>query len=123
MDTAMVNKADLLTIIRENRANHELMFAEAVEGFQTATLKLLQDELQKFVDHPDNVRVNANKPSHHLKEYDRIIRMLEMHNAEEIEISQSDFAKYVEDDWEWKRQWALQNVAYSAGAANYLENS
>ena len=122
MDTVTVSKDILLDIVVENRAAHEAMYQEAVAGFEAATLKLLVDELNKFKDKPQTVRVNANMPTNHLKEYDRIIRMIEMHTSPEIEISQNDFARYVEDDWEWKRQWALQNVAYSESAANYVES-
>lgn len=123
MDTVIVNKSHLLTIIAENRAKHELMYQEALEGFKEATLQLLEDELQKFMDHPDTIKIIQKKPTHHLKEYDRAIRMLEMHNADEIEISQYDFGKYVEDDWEWKQTWAISNSGYSSSAANLLENN
>lgn len=123
MDTVTVNKSDLLAIIEENRAIHESMYNEAMEGFKESTLKTLEAEIKKFPGNPKSVMIHCSKPTSHLKDYDRVIHMLNMHNADHIEISQSDFAKYVEDDWEWKRQWMTSNSSYSLSAADYLENS
>jgi hypothetical protein len=46
------------------------------------------------------------------KDYDRVIRMLEMTVDEIITIGAVEFQQYVMDDWTWKEQFTASNSAY-----------
>ncbi len=48
------------------------------------------------------------------KEYDRVIKMLEMSVDTQIELSSSEFQNYVMDDWAWSDNAKLSNSTYTA---------
>lgn len=43
--------------------------------------------------------------------------MLEMDLADTVDLSETDYAQYVLDDWEWKRQFLGTSRVYSLKAA------
>jgi hypothetical protein len=42
--------------------------------------------------------------------------MLEMSIAEEVTISERQFAQFVMDEWDWKEKATMTNMGYSVGA-------
>jgi hypothetical protein len=42
------------------------------------------------------------RPTSHIKEYDRVLDMLEASLDEEFELSDKEFSQYVRDEWSWK---------------------
>lgn len=121
MNKVTVEKAALAAAIQENRAKHRAIFLEAVEGYRSAQMR----EMEKGI-----TRLKAGKsldgfrylpvPQDHTRDYDRVLRMLEMHAQPTIDVSQEDFAKYVMDDWQWRREFLNTSANYSAGAAAAL---
>ena len=57
------------------------------------------------------------EPQDHTKDYDRVIRMVEMEVHEEITVQEYDFAQFVMDDWDWKAQWTTSTSGYRARAS------
>lgn len=119
MQKVTVKKADLVAAVEKNRAGHRKIFEEALDGYKAKQVELLEAQLK---------RLRAGKrlpmmgyylpvPEDHTKDYDRVLRMLEMSLFDVVEISQEDFAKYVMDDWEWRRSFLASNSAYSSTAA------
>ena len=110
-----VKKDELLAALRTNRANHVTTFEEAKVGY---TLKLrahflAQLELLNFSpDKLDEVKrsVTFAEPIDRRKDYDLVIKMLEMSTADEISVSQTQFSQYVMDDWSWSRDVNFTNV-------------
>lgn len=51
-------------------------------------------------------------PEDHTREYDRVIRMVEMEVRDEIEIVERDFQSFVMDDCDWSANWASMFGGY-----------
>lgn len=117
MERVMMNKAELLAAVKKNRAAHAAFFEEAVEGYRKkisetiSAMKRVADA-NKDIDTSDLFRLR--KPESHVKDYDRVISMLSQHTKAEVELSNEDFGRYFEDDWEWKQNWLNANSAYTA---------
>lgn len=124
MDSIKVNKSELLTVLRENREKHRAIFLEATEGYRLAAI----DELDKMLKDAKQGRqirrsLSLVEPQDQTRDYDRVIRMLEMSQDDVVELAEHDFMQYVLDDWSWKRQFLLSNTAYSTTATAMLAQS
>jgi len=117
MEELVVKKADLLEIVKKNREQHRKVFEEALEGYQNAVIKHLQDMLKKAKQGLKlDLRIHLVQPQDQTKDYDRVIKALEMSTKEEIEMDEREFAQYVMDDWDWSNQFWTNNSIYSAFA-------
>jgi hypothetical protein len=56
------------------------------------------------------------EPVDQTREYNKVIRMLEMSTEDVIELQEHEFSQYVLDDWGWKGQFLASNSAYSSTA-------
>ena len=123
MNIVKIKKADLLKVLKENRAAHRKIFEEALVGYKKKVIELLDKKLQEA---RTGIRVrmvfNLIEPQDQTKDYDRAIRMLEMSIEKVIELSEQDFKAYVMDDWSWKFQFLSSNSAYSSTATAMLAN-
>jgi hypothetical protein len=116
-----VNVKEVLDILRENRKNHKKVVDEAIEGYQKRCLELLEQKISALkAGKPVEMVINLTVPQDHTKDYDRVIKMLEMSQNDTIMMGQDEFSSYVEDDWSWRRQWAAANSGYTASAEKYL---
>jgi hypothetical protein len=117
VDTVKVNKADLLEALRVNREAHEGIYQEALEGYKETALAQLQKHLADVQRGAMKViSIMLPAPENHTRDYDRVIKMVEMSVDDELELDQTEFAQYVMDDWHWKRQFLASNSSYSATA-------
>lgn len=111
-----VKKEDLLKAIKANRETHREQFLKAQEGYREEVINTLDRTLREvregkpFVAHQI---VSLAMPTEHTKEYDTVIRMLEMCVADEVTITQSQFSQFVQDDWGWKQAFSTTNARYS----------
>lgn len=111
--TVTINKDQLRVAIEKNRATHVEQFKAAMEGYAALCIATLEANLAEIRrGSRKRVLVNEIPPEDHTKDYDRILKMLEMSVKSEIEISQQAFAQYVMDDWGWKESWTLSNSKY-----------
>lgn len=113
----IVNKDELLTILEDNRARHREVFEAALEGFHEeaqrqlrATVKRVRDGLRQ------DVLLRLQAPQDHTRDYDRAIRMIEMHQGDTMTLSEEDIAQYVMDDWGWKGLWLQNSGSYAAAS-------
>jgi len=117
MDKVTVKKDELMKLVQKNRDGHKAIFDEAVEGYRKAAEKLLEKHLAAIKKGSlTTVYVNMPRPVNHTKEYDRVIAMLQMSIADEIEVNEKDFAMYAMDDWSWKQEFLRTNSEYSSSA-------
>lgn len=112
-----VKKSELLAKIKENREKHHKIFLEALDGYQKKMIKVLLQMLKevrkgKRIQH----MINLPLPQDMTQSYDTVIGMLEMSTEEEIKLSSMDFSKFVEDKWEWSRNFLHSNAPYSTVA-------
>lgn len=122
MKEVVINKADALTKLQENREAHRAIFEEAVDGFRTRATQALEDQLKRITEGKiEIVQVYLPKPVDHTRDYDREIAMLEMSIGDQVTLTQQEFASFVMDDWTWKREFLTSNSAYSVTAASMSE--
>lgn len=107
MKPITVDVKALSIAVRENRANHRRIFEEAMEGYRAAASRWLDDRLNEIKrgGPPGPLAFREPVPEDHTADYDRVLRMLEMHKASEMKIEEHEFAQYVMDDWGWKKSW------------------
>lgn len=109
-----IKKDELLAAITKNLAQHKTDYEEALVGFRAAAIEAMQLNLS-------NARMGAEVklgialtvPVQHVKDYERVIRMLTMSTADEIMISESQFTMYVMDDWQWKAAFVGSTAVYN----------
>jgi hypothetical protein len=113
-----VKKTELLAAVKANREQHRAIFLEAVDGYRTESLRLLEEKIATITNskRPTAISISLYMPEDHTKDYDNAIAMIEMSVDEELEIDEAGFNQLVRDDWQWKRQWLFSNQTYSSTA-------
>ena len=115
MKEVKLSKEWLLTKLKENREKHERDYVDAVAGWRTETKEAMYDALDTLTKgvSTSDVQLHFDScPTSHLKEYDRVIMMVDNHLEHEITLDQHEFQMYVMDDWEWKMRWEANNTKY-----------
>jgi hypothetical protein len=115
MRTVKVLKSELLAKLYENRDIHNKEFAELWEEYLNevaAGLKKLLTKARKREGDPET-GLNLIKPRSYAKEYDEIIGMLEFSTDTEFDITQDEYKRYVLNEWDWSRNFAMMKTAYS----------
>lgn len=121
MDKVTVQRAELLETLRKNREEHKQIFEEALAGYRTEVVRVLEARLADARQNRRiDLRISLVQPVDQTKEYDRAIRMCEMSVDDTIELSNEAFANYVMDDWSWSHQFLSANSTYSATARGKL---
>lgn len=117
MSTVMVEKTALLEIVRGNREKHRAIFMDAVKGFRDKAIQILDERLADArAGRRIDISIHLPRPVDQTRDYDKIIKMLEMSVDLEIELTQVEFGQYVMDDWSWKKQFSAINKAYTISA-------
>lgn len=113
MKTVTVDKKELQEILIKNRSKHQAEYEEAFEGYINTSIKSLEKILVAFKSgKTTKVKWNESRPTNNTKDYDRVIKMLEMSVDGFIELTSDEFANFVQDDWNWKDHWMLSNSKY-----------
>lgn len=113
-----VDKTKLLESLKSNREKHEKQFKAAHAAFLKEQLRLLKIAYQQArKGKKPNIRAaySLSEPTCHLDEYDKTIRMLEYGKAEEIVLTDSEFSKFVDDEWGWKAAFTQVAMSYAGG--------
>lgn len=55
----------------------------------------------------------SNKPRNHTEAYTRAIALLKMSASENVVLTEQDFARYIQDDWDWKSEFQGASAIYS----------
>lgn len=114
MNTVRLKVSELRTKLTENRQQHEADYQQAVDGARAENIKKLQDAIRQLKSgKPHDLDfIHIEKPESHLKDYDRVVAMLDMTQDEIVELSAKDFAQYVQDDWAWKVDFLNSTAKY-----------
>ena len=93
-----LKKEDLLDVLKKNREAHNNIFLDAQKGYREEAIRLLDKALENARNgNTIKTMIHLDTPVDQTKDYDRIIRMLEMSIDEEVDLSEHDFAQYVLD--------------------------
>jgi hypothetical protein len=112
-----VRKSELLAELQKNREAHRGLFLEAQAGYREDVIKELDSMLAEARGGKAIRRiVQLVEPKEHTRDYDRVIRMLTMCTKEEVFVSESEFAQYVQDDWGWKIDFINSTNGYTGKA-------
>jgi hypothetical protein len=114
---------ELQDIISKNRDEHNKIFLEAMAGYTSKVKGDLQAYLER-IERGEVIRVQIYypEPENHTRDYDRILKMLDLTTEKSIELSEKQFESYVLDDWAWKRAFLTSNSAYSVTAARLSQD-
>jgi len=113
MRKVTIKQDALLEILRENRDTHKTDYEDARKGYLETCAETLERYLAEFkAGERDTLHWSEIPPTSQVKDYDRVIRMLELSVDNEIELTSDEFANYVQDDWHWKGGWELTNSNY-----------
>lgn len=111
----IVSKRELMEVLQENRARHRETFLKAQEGFRARVIRELD---QRLADARDGRKIDLvlrlPEPEDHTADYDREIRMLEMHTEDTVLLSAHLFDQVVMDNWGWSAAFNSANSAYLA---------
>ena len=118
MRSVKINKKELLSIVRENKEKHIREYAESVEDFKAAVIKITEKnvELAKSGDLEkiSKIRSIPSSPTSHESAYTKAIRMLELSVDKEIELEEDIFNQLVLDEWSWKNNFAMMASTYKS---------
>jgi hypothetical protein len=114
MDRIKIAKTQLLMVLKQNRADHRSVFEKALEGYKAQVIKELETMLTEARSGRRIRRtVELIEPVDQTKEYDRVIRMLELSVDSIVELTQQEFSQYVMDDWRWKAAFLDSTSCYT----------
>lgn len=109
-----VSKNQLVSIIEQNMLTHRDEFLEAMEGYRTEAIRLLEEHIDRIKNNaPEKVFVSLPMPSDHTDEYEVILSMLGMSLDDEILLSEYEYTRYVLDQWEWKKDFTTTAAMYT----------
>jgi hypothetical protein len=120
-----VRRLELITILETNMAKHAAEYSEAMVNYRKAVIVDLQEALAKANDEEQDiskVSVQFIPPVSHEAEYSRVIKMLKLSVDDSIEIDNQAYDAYVEDEWQWKKNFSVMNSIYATKAATYQSN-
>jgi len=116
MKTITVSKEDLKSALVKNRTAHVKDFNLATENYwlraEAEVERLLRRVKGKRVDN-NELFINLQKPESHETDYDTALEMLEWHMSDTIEVSQTEFKQFIQDEWQWKRNFAATTQFYN----------
>lgn len=134
-----VEKNKLLNTLKVNKANHVEKYKESMSGYQELATEQLEKEFVKAKkrlensvtmiksqidnfnpDEPlldnivllDRVAFTLRAPKNYESSYDVAIEMAEWEVGDTIELTQSEFQKFVMDNWDWKEDFLYLNKSY-----------
>lgn len=110
-----VQKEELLTILRTNKEQHRTVFEQALVVFRKKAIAALDSRIEQLrKGEVPNLYFNLPIPEEHTDDYDRAIRMLEMHVEPTVTLSEESCMRLVDDDWGWRDAFANNTRAYLA---------
>lgn len=121
--TYSFDKIKVLDILRENRDAHTNIFLEALEGYRKTAIMQFEDNIKKIKKGKLVSGVYLKLPINQTKDYDRVIKMLELSEGNLVDLTEEQFANYMLDDWSWKQSFLTTNSTYSLSASTALAAS
>lgn len=110
-----VDRLTLIKTLKDNKISHVKTYKDSLEGYKTELVKHAEHNLSlaKEGKHPEHFP--HRRPSNYEPQYTRAIKMLEMSEEETVRLTAVDFARFVEDDWDWKEDFVATSTLYGSG--------
>jgi CHAT domain-containing protein len=111
LNETRIEKQKLLEVLRSNLTKHVSEYEtamndywEALEIYHAAQLTRAKSRSKKSPEIPAPI-----EPTSQAKEYEKVIRQLELSIDEQVTLNDTQFQTYVMDDWFWKPVFAANN--------------
>lgn len=115
MNTITVNKQRLIETLVHNKDEHRAIFEKAQEVYRQRMVEELDRALAEAKAGRKIVRAfSLPVPEDHTDDFTTAIEMMEWETADEVELEQSDFQCYVQNQWRWRASFAGNTQAYLA---------
>ena len=103
----------------KNRDEHCKIFEEALDGYRKTAISELETILERARTGKRVVEVSVHlpMPRDHTREYDAVIKMLELTADATVLLDQQEFTQYVMDDWDWMRDFLVASRTYGSEIA------
>ena len=112
------NVKEVLDILRKNKTEHSDMVKEARVGYVDQAREKLEVELKRVATgYLKGLYVHLDPPRDYTSQYETVIKMLEMHSHELITLNANEVRMFIEDKWDWSKDFIGTNSAYSCKTA------
>lgn len=110
--TIKVNKVKLMDKIKENKANHIVEYDKAVIAYGKEAHRQLEKQLVAVKKGSLNARLSLITPVDNRENYDKILAMFEWEEDTIVELEQTEFNEYVQDETHFAMQAKVSNMSY-----------
>lgn len=121
MKNVTIEKARLLETLKANRETHNADFDLAWDAFKAKAEHNFKQRLDwlKTLEKGAKVDlyVHMDVPENHDEDYERAIEMLDWEVGDQVELTESEFRMYVQDNWSWKGKFSAENAYYTGSAS------
>lgn len=116
MRQVKIQREELIKILKENRKQHIRDFEQNLVDYKSAAIKITNENLRVAITGDlekisSQFKTMPSFPVSHEESYNRVIRMLELHTEEVIELDHNEFDQLVMDKWPWKQQFVSNLLA------------
>ena len=114
-----MNKDDLLKKLEANKVKHVKEYLSMKKDYKEQVIEELQSTLDMIKDDKKSqsyfdLHFNIPHPTNYERNYILVIEMLKAAQETEFKLTDSDFKKYVLDEWDWKENHAATQSFYAA---------
>lgn len=124
--TITVNRTELIAGLAERKAAHEVEYADAMLGWNTAVGKEMRRcaaACDAFLGTEDFADVDFSatrvrmpqRPEDYSNEYAKAIRMFEHEVDSTVDLEGEEISWYIHDEWSWSTTFKAINSAYTLG--------
>jgi hypothetical protein len=105
MYSVKVNRKKLIKTIEANRAKHAADYEEAITSYRSASNAAFNDaldaryKLEDWSKLSNVLTINLPVPINMTSQYDDVLEMLKLSVESAVELDQTQFKNYVQDDW------------------------
>jgi len=109
----LVNKAQLINKIKENKAIHIKEYEQAIVDYREEAKKQLKEQTSRLTEGKLDIKLDLRSPVDNKDEYDKLVQVFEWEVKDEVELSQGEFNEYILDELPFAKIAKLSNTFYS----------
>jgi len=112
-----IDKVELRAIVQANRDRHRSVFEAALAGYKQEAVRQLEAHIDLIKrGKVGQVQFFLPAPADHTRDYDRVLRMIDLEVEDFVILDEGHFQQYVQDDWRWRREFLSTSNTYAADA-------
>jgi hypothetical protein len=112
MKEITVKKEDLIEAIESNMQKYKELYAAMKTKYFENSRELLYDAISKIeAGSEKRVIIDLHLPTNQEDGYKNVISMLKMDVSDTVTLDQNEYAKYVLNEWNWKKEFVASAAA------------